>query len=148
MNAPFLIKNSQAYYPERHEREARIPITGDEKPLRILLVEDHSETRRALSRLLSYFGDEVSVADSTQSALEFVDAKKFDVVLSDIGLPDGTGYDVISNAKQKQKLKGVALTAFGTEADVRRSKEEGFDFHLIKPVDLHELRAVLSQLAA
>ena len=117
------------------------------KPLRILLVEDHGDTRRTLSRLLTHFGHDISVADCSQSAKEIVDTKKFDVVLSDIGLPDGSGYDVITHAKQKQPIKGVALTGFGMDEDIRKSKEAGFDFHLTKPVDFAELRTVLGQLA-
>ena len=117
------------------------------KPLRILVVEDHGDTRQVLSRLLTHFGHEISVADSTQSALEIVASKQFDVVLSDIGLPDGSGYDVISQAKQKQPLTGVALTGFDKDEDIRRSKEAGFDFHLSKPVDFHELRSVLAQVS-
>jgi PAS domain S-box-containing protein len=116
------------------------------KSLRILLVEDHGDTRRTLSRLLSHFGHDISVADCTQTALEIVESKEFDVVLSDIGLPDGSGYDVISQAKRKRPVKGVALTGYGTDEDVRRGKEAGFDFHLTKPVDFHELRSVLEQV--
>jgi PAS domain S-box-containing protein len=118
------------------------------KSLRILLVEDHGDTRQTLSRLLSHFGHQIFVADNRQSALEMVQSQKFDVVLSDIGLPDGSGYEVISQAKQKHPVKGVALTGFGTDEDIRRGKEAGFDFHLTKPVDFHELRAVLSQIGA
>jgi len=118
------------------------------KSLRILLVEDHGDTRQTLSRLLSHFGHQIFVADNRQSALEMVQSQKFDVVLSDIGLPDGSGYDVISRAKQKHPVKGVALTGFGTDEDIRRGKEAGFDFHLTKPVDFHELRTVLSQIGA
>jgi PAS domain S-box-containing protein len=128
-----------------------VPATVPHKPvksLRILLVEDHGDTRRTLSRLLSHFGHDISVAESTQTALEIVQAKQFDVVLSDIGLPDGSGYEVISQAKRKQDLKGVALTGFGTDEDIRRGKEAGFDFHLTKPVDFHELRSVLDQVGA
>jgi CheY-like chemotaxis protein len=117
-----------------------------EKPLRILLVEDHGETRTTLSRLLAHFGHDISVAASSQSAKEFVDSKEFDVVLSDIGLPDGSGYEVITHAKQKQPVKGVALTGFGMDEDIQRSREAGFDFHLTKPVDFAELRTVLGQL--
>ena len=80
-------------------------------------------------------------------ALDIVDSKELDVVLSDIGLPDGSGYDVISHAKRKQSVKGVALTGFCTSKDIRRSKEAGFDFHLSKPVDFRELRSVLSRIA-
>ena len=117
------------------------------KSLRILLVEDHRDTLRTLSRLLTHFGHDISVADCSQSAKDIVDCKQFDVVLSDIALPDGSGYDVITHAKQKQPVKGVALTGFGMDEDIRRSKEAGFDFHLTKPVDFAELRTVLGQLA-
>lgn len=119
-----------------------------EKGLRILVVEDHGETRRTLSRLLSYFGHEISVADSRQSAMQMIAAKKFDVLLSDIALPDGSGYDVLSRAKQKQGVKTVALTGFDRDEDVRRGKEAGFDFYLTKPVDFAELRTVLGQIGA
>jgi PAS domain S-box-containing protein len=118
------------------------------KSLRILLVEDHSDTRQTLSRLLTHFGHQISVANNTQSALEIVQSQKFDVVLSDIGLPDGSGYDVISQVKRKQPVKAVAITGFGTDEDVRRGKEAGFDFHLIKPIDFHELRNVLDKVGA
>jgi|ERR1700726_880577 CheY-like chemotaxis protein len=117
------------------------------KSLRILVVEDHGETLQVLSRLLSDLGHEISVADRMQSALEIVQSKEFDVVLCDVGLPDGSGYDVISQAKRKQPVKGVALTGFDRDEDIRRGKEAGFDFHLTKPVDFHELRTVLGQIA-
>ena len=118
------------------------------KSLRILLIEDHNDTRQTLSRLLTHFGHQISVADNTQSALEIVQSQKFDVVLSDIGLPDGSGYDVISQVKRKQPVKAVAITGFGTDEDIRRGKEAGFDFHLVKPIDFHELRNVLEQVGA
>jgi CheY-like chemotaxis protein len=126
------------------ERSPRKPA----RALRILLVEDHDDTRTTISRLLSYFGHDISVANTRERALDIVDAKNFDVILSDIGLPDGTGYDVISQAKRKQSVTGVALTALGMEEDIRRGKEAGFDFHLTKPVDFHELRNVLDRVGA
>ena len=118
------------------------------KSLRILLVEDHGDTRHTLSRLLTHFGHQISVAENTQSAFEIMRSQKFDVVLSDIGLPDGSGYDVVSQAKRKHPLKAVAITGFGTDEDVRRGKEAGFDFHLVKPIDFHELRDVLDKVGA
>jgi CheY-like chemotaxis protein len=117
------------------------------KRLRILVVEDHSDTLEALSRLLSHFGHEISVADRAQNALNIIDSKEFDVVLCDIALPDGSGYDVIAEAKRKRPVKAVALTGFGGTEDIERSKDAGFDFHLTKPVDFHELRAVLGEIA-
>jgi CheY-like chemotaxis protein len=118
------------------------------KSLRILVVEDHAATLRVLARLLDHFGHQTSVADSTQSALQFLQSNSFDVILSDIVLPDGSGYDIVSQAKQKQAVKAVALSGFDGEEDIRRGKEAGFDFHLSKPVDFHELRTVLDQVSA
>ena len=117
------------------------------KRLRILVVEDHSDTLQALSRLLSHFGHEISLADTAQSALHTIDSKEFDVVLCDIALPDGNGYDVVAEAKRKRPVKAVALTGFCASEDIERGKEAGFDFHLAKPVDFHELRAVLGRIA-
>jgi CheY-like chemotaxis protein len=98
--------------------------------------------------LLDHFGHEISSANGAQSALKIVESKEFDVVLSDIGLPDGSGYEVIAHAKRKQPIKGVALTGLDKEEDIRRSKEAGFDFHLSKPVDFHELCMILTQVGS
>lgn len=118
------------------------------KSLRILVVEDHSETLEALSRLLSHFGHEISVAHGARSALNAIESKEFDVVLCDIALPDGTGYDVIAEAKRKRPVKAVAISGFAATEDIERGKKAGFDFHLAKPVDFHELRTVLGKVAA
>jgi PAS domain S-box-containing protein len=116
------------------------------KQLRILLVEDHRDTRHALSRLLTHFGHRTFVANNIQSALEMMASQKFDVVLCDIGLPDGSGHEVALQAKRKGPIKAVAITGFGTDEDIRRSKEAGFDFHLIKPIDFDDLQSVLNQV--
>ena len=118
------------------------------KSLRILVVEDHSETLETLSRLLSHFGHEISVADGAQNAMNMIDSKEFDVVLCDIALPDGSGYDVITEAKRKRPVKAVALSGFAATEDIDRGTQAGFDFYLAKPVDFHELRSVLGQIAA
>ena len=117
------------------------------KRLRILLVEDHRDTQRTLSRLLTHFGHEVFTAGNKRSALELLGSGNIDVLLCDIGLPDGSGYEVVSQAKRKQPIKAIAITGFGTEQDIRRSSEAGFDSHLVKPVDLHKLQTVLDQVA-
>jgi PAS domain S-box-containing protein len=117
------------------------------KPLRILLVEDHQDTRRTLSRLLTHFGHKVVTANNVRSAMQIINLDTINVLLCDIGLPDGSGFDVVSQARAKRPLKTVALTGFGTEDDVRRSKEAGFDFHLVKPVNFQELQTVLEQVA-
>jgi CheY-like chemotaxis protein len=118
------------------------------KSLRILVVEDHSDTLEALSRLLNYFGHDISTADDARSALDMINSKQFDVVLCDIALPDGNGYDVIVEAKRKGAVKAVAISGFAARDDIERGRKAGFDFHLAKPVDFHELRSVLGQIAA
>lgn len=134
------------YKPDRRATEGLAPRGGR---LRILIVEDHADTLRALGRLLNRFGHEISMVDGARSAAAMVELKQFDVVLSDIGLPDGNGYEVIAQAKRKQSVKGIAITGlYKEDEDIRRSKEAGFDFHLIKPVDFHELRTILAQIVS
>jgi hypothetical protein len=118
------------------------------KSLRILVVEDHSDTLEALSRLLNHFGHEIYTANDARSALDMINSKEFDVVLCDLALPDGNGYDVIAEAKRKRAVKAVALSGFAARDDIERGRKAGFDFHLAKPVDFHELRSVLGQIAA
>src|SRR5215216_6541555 len=116
------------------------------KPLRILLVEDHQDTRRALSRLLTHFGHNVATADNVKTAKSVIGSTNIDTVLCDIGLPDGSGYEVAAQARATGGIRAIALTGFGTEQDVERSKEAGFDFHLVKPVNFQELQTALEQL--
>jgi PAS domain S-box-containing protein len=118
------------------------------KPLRILLVEDHQDTRRTLSRLLTHFGHDVVTAENVEKAIDIMESDKLDAVLCDIGLPDGSGYEVAAQARAKGNIKAIALTGFGTEQDLERSKEAGFDFHLVKPINFQELQTVLDQSSA
>jgi PAS domain S-box-containing protein len=122
--------------------------THPPKPLRVLLVEDHRDTRHVLSRLLTHFGHEVLTAENMHSAVKIIAEGDIDVILCDLGLPDGSGYELIAQARQKRPIKAVAITGFGTDEDIRRAKDAGFDFHLVKPVDLHDLQTVLKRLAA
>jgi PAS domain S-box-containing protein len=117
------------------------------RSLRLLLVDDHADTRRILSRLLGKCGHEVSTADSGQSALKLMETEQFDALISDIGLPDSSGYELVREAKRRQPVQGIALSGFGMEEDVRRSLEAGFDYHLTKPVEFQELRALLQRIA-
>ena len=116
------------------------------KSLRLLLVEDHADTRRTLSRLLSRCGHKVSSTDHVEAALKLLESKRFDAVVSDIGLPDRSGYELMALAKQRHHLKGIALSGFGMEEDVQRSLAAGFDHHLTKPVDFRDLSSLLSEL--
>ena len=115
--------------------------------LQILVVEDHGDTRRVLTGLLGHFGHSISAADNVESALAFLRVKQFDAIVSDLALPDGSGCEVIREAKRRQHLTGVALTANGEDDDVRRGRDAGFDYHLTKPIDFAQLRNVLEQIA-
>ena len=118
------------------------------RSLRLLLVDDHADTRRILSRLLGKCGHEVSTADSGQSALKLMETERFDALISDIGLPDSSGYELVREAKRRQPVQGIALSGFGMEEDVRRSLEAGFDYHLTKPVEFQELRGLLQRICS
>ncbi len=109
--------------------------------LRILLVDDHIDTCTVMGKLLAARGHRVTVAHDMKSALERIEAGGFDVVISDVGLPDGSGTELIS--KSKNRLVGIAMSGFGTDADARRSLEAGFSQHLIKPVTMEKLDAAL-----
>ena len=115
--------------------------------LQILVVEDHGDTRRVLTGLLGHFGHSISAADNVESALAFLRVKHFDAIVSDLALPDGSGCDVIREAKRCQHLMGVALTANDEEDDIARGRDAGFDYHLSKPIDFAQLRNLLGQIA-
>jgi PAS domain S-box-containing protein len=113
---------------------------------RILLVDDHADTAQSLALLLRRFGYEVTVAESVASAIAEAQHASFDLLVSDIGLPDGTGHDVIQEVKKIAPVLGIALSGFGMEDDVRRSLEAGFSEHLIKPVNVGRLHETIQRL--
>ncbi len=113
---------------------------------RLLLVEDHPDSRHTLERLLHRRGYSVETAHDVRSALAIADTERFDVIISDIGLPDGTGYDFISRVRAENRVKAIALSGYGMEADIARSADAGFARHLVKPVNLDELDATIQSL--
>jgi CheY-like chemotaxis protein len=120
--------------------------------VRILLVEDHPDTYVAMQRLLRLFGHDVKGARNLADALTVAADGEFDVLLSDIGLPDGTGLDLIRELRARESnghrlFKGIALTGFGMAEDQRRAHEAGFDAHLTKPVDIEVLRETIERLS-
>ncbi len=117
-------------------------------PLRILLVEDHQSTLAVLERLLTRVGHHVTSAISVASALQSADAEIFDVLISDVGLPDGTGYELMEKLRAVRGLRGIALSGYGMDDDLRRSHEAGFRAHLIKPIDFAQLERALAELMA
>ncbi len=117
-------------------------------PMRLLLVEDHEPTLAVLQRLLNRAGHAVATASSVAAALELAAREPFDALISDIGLPDGTGVELMRTMRSQHGLRGIALSGYGMEEDLTRSLEAGFVAHLTKPVDLAQLRRALAALAS
>ncbi|MGI8819733.1 MAG: hybrid sensor histidine kinase/response regulator [Chthoniobacterales bacterium] len=133
-------------------REA--PVNGEPAPSitrtsaarRILLVEDHATTAALMARLLRKRGHEVQLAETKASALSLAQENSFDLVISDLGLPDGNGYEVMEALRARSSVIGIALTGYGMEADIERSVAAGFRFHLTKPVDAQKLFSTIEQI--
>ena len=126
---------------------------GTRPPLSILLVDDHEDTARAMGRLLQRLGYQVTTAHTVASALEAFGRGRFDLVISDIGLPDGSGLELIRQIHEihrkagngRPPVRGIALSGFGMEEDIKKSKEAGFFEHLTKPINFQKLEAVIRQ---
>ena len=112
----------------------------------LLLVEDHEPTRTTLSRLLQRRSYDVSTAGSLAEARAFTAKRSFDFLITDIGLPDGTGLDLIQEMRAGHDVRGMALTGYGMDADVGRSREAGFRIHLTKPITVQSLDKALAEL--
>jgi signal transduction histidine kinase/ActR/RegA family two-component response regulator len=113
---------------------------------RILLVEDHADTAELMSELLALHGYSVATADSVASALRLADRERFDLVLSDLGLPDGSGHDLMRQLVARRDVPGVALSGYGFEKDVQEARAAGFREHLTKPVNPAQLLRVLAMV--
>jgi signal transduction histidine kinase len=125
----------------------------------LLLVEDHPDTAHVMARMLRRAGFQVTAASSlaqavaeTEAARKTVDdsgrMRPMRLVISDLGLPDGSGYDLMRKLRADHRLRGIALSGFGMEEDVRRAEEAGFSRHLTKPVDFDQLLTAIRELLA
>ncbi|MGE5608248.1 MAG: ATP-binding protein [Bacillota bacterium] len=148
------IMRPAAVEAERGELPGAVPsgakVSPRNRSVRILLVEDHPDTAKTLSRLLQADGHEVTVASNIASALSLADSSqgRFELVVSDLGLPDGSGHDLMRTLNHRYGLSGVAISGFGTEADIRKSLNAGFAEHLTKPVNLAHLESAIHRVAA
>lgn len=115
---------------------------------RILLVEDHEQTLSTLVRLLERRGHHVVGVTTAVAAHEIAAASDFDLVISDLGLPDGDGHALMRELRDAHGLPGIALSGYGMEEDLERSRESGFFTHLTKPVDIHVLEAAIASVWA
>jgi signal transduction histidine kinase len=113
--------------------------------LRILLVDDHHDTCAALEKLLARRGHLVAVTHNLRSAMEAAVRNKFDLLISDIALPDGTGMDLMMQLRAISNVPGIAISGFGNNGDIERSLRAGFSEHLIKPIKLDNLEAAIER---
>ena len=113
---------------------------------RILLVEDNDDTSHVLQVLLERKGFTVLLAHSVQSAVDIAKTYPCDLIISDIGLPDGTGIEVLQRLNKIRPTRGIAMSGFGMDEDIQRSLAAGFNAHLVKPISFDRLNEVLQQL--
>ncbi len=118
----------------------------DRGPMHILLLEDHVDSNDSLTMMLEICGYRVTSAYNVQSAIKLARENHYDVLISDLGLPDGTAGDVMSVIAERSSAVGIAVSGYGMEEDIERSREYGFSHHLVKPVEVGRLEAVLMTL--
>jgi len=131
-------------------RVARLAAPTPEKirALRILLVDDHLDTCTALERLLVRRGHLVAAAHNVRSAMETAARSSFDLLISDIALPDGTGIELMAYLSAISHIPGIAISGFGMNGDIEKSFEAGFAEHLVKPVKMENLEAAIDRVMA
>ncbi len=116
--------------------------------LNILLVDDHKDTRVCIQRLLEANSHRVTSAGTAHDALGLAETSKFDLIISDLGLPDLSGYELMHRLHTRFNLPGIALSGYGMEADQVQSREAGFQYHLTKPVSFDRLKSFVAEFAA
>ena len=113
---------------------------------RVLLVDDHHDTCLGMKRMLERRGYQITIAHSADQAVEKVQTEEFDLLISDIGLPDRSGYELMREVRLKKRLPGIALSGFGSEQDISQAKEAGFAEHLTKPINFERLEKTIQSL--
>jgi CheY-like chemotaxis protein len=151
----FVVRLPLAEGSTRKRRRRLLHAMSDSSPAparrRILVVDDMCDAALTLARLLEAMGHEVRTAPNAAEALVIARSQRPDLVLSDIAMPRMDGYELARRLRQEPELGGavlVALTGFGQESDRQRAHEAGFDSHLVKPVKLDALEALLASLPA
>jgi PAS domain S-box-containing protein len=124
------------------------PAAQATQPLNVLLVEDHEATLHVLSKLLRGLGHRVTGVSSVATATTAADRDGFDLIISDLGLPDGSGLDVMRHLRERYHGRAIALTGYGMESDIAASRDAGFVEHLTKPVDLTALQAAIHRVCS
>src|SRR4029078_6713297 len=118
------------------------------RKLNILIVEDHENTATVMSKLLKRNGHEVMTASTVRQALDVLRTTSLDLLVSDLGLPDGNGFEGMTGLAKISDAKGIAISGYGMDEDVERSSRAGFSAHLTKPIDVQKLQETIQQVTA
>ena len=116
--------------------------------MKALLIEDHEATALVIARAIEAMGDAVARANSVASAVEVLTREQFDVIVSDIALPDGNGIPLIYAVREFCQVPAIALTGYGNREDIERCLRAGFNRHLTKPVTFETLRQTIAEVSA
>jgi CheY-like chemotaxis protein len=116
-------------------------------PLRILLVENHADTRQLLCLMLESLGHTVVATEDMHHALEALECAEFDVLISDIGLPDGDGWELMRRLHLARPIYAVAISGYGMSSDCALSRSVGYRYHLVKPYGIEQLPSILREAA-
>ncbi len=138
----FTIKTVPA--PTRAAPHPTAPSQTSPPSIRILLVDDHPDTVAALERLLTRRGHTVAAAGNMSLAMEAAEHGQFDLLISDVDLPDGSGLELMRALRAKSGIRGIAISGFGMNGDIEKSIKAGFSKHLVKPVNLEKLEAAIA----
>jgi signal transduction histidine kinase/CheY-like chemotaxis protein len=145
--ATFKLVLPASYSPSRPAAVPHAPTRSESASSAvILLVDDHPDTLNVMSRLLRHGGYQVITANSVAAALSAAEKNKIDLLVSDIGLPDGSGLDIMRGLGDGMKTPGIALSGFGMDDDVRKSREAGFVRHLTKPISFKVLAQTIKDV--
>ena len=141
---PLTAPAGRSKVPTRAARAQRVA-----RPLHVLLVEDHGVTAKLMRIVLTADGHTVQAAGDIATALELAGQHAFDLLVSDLGLPDGSGHDLMRQLRQRgHKFPGIALSGYGQEEDIRRSHEAGFSAHLTKPASREAVVEAIASVTA
>ncbi len=123
------------------------PTFAEPLPLRVFVVENHPDTLKYLAMYLGQIGHTVVAARSMEEALAALPDADCDVLISDIGLPDGDGWELLRRARLPRPIYAIAMSGFGLNADRVQSKAAGYRHHILKPFDPDDLDALLKEAA-
>jgi signal transduction histidine kinase/ActR/RegA family two-component response regulator len=143
--ATFTVELGTVPLPVRQRTERPAQPKPAQRPLRLLVVEDHGPTLDVLTSLLQVARHQVKTARDIATARQLAETHVFDLVLSDLGLPDGSGVDLMIELRDRYGLEGIAVTGYGMEDDLQRTREAGFREHLVKPVTLNQITAAIAR---